>query len=279
VFRQSGEKVSFCSRDKAKAAEFQQRYGGEAAYGDLTTALAHPDIRSCVICVPHDLHEAYSSAAVAANRHVLLEKPLAHTMASAERIVKLAGGPANDKVFMLAEQMDYLPVLANVQRLADPSRYTFTDHNTYEPRGWRLRLPESGGGVMLDLGIHYVSFAVKAFGPIASHRRETLQTISGTDVPSRERLLIRHAGGVEGEVDVAWLQPAVSRRMEVKTRSASFLYEPDSRFARLGAIPQFVCWRSANGREQMTAEYLARCRSARPVSDIADALPVLAAVL
>jgi predicted dehydrogenase len=200
-------------------------------------------------------------------------------MASAERIVRLAAGSANDKVFMLAEQMDYMPVLANVKKLANPVRYTFTDHNAYEPKGWRTRLDASGGGVMLDLGIHYVSFAVKAFGPIASRRRETQQTIPHTDVPSRERLFIHHENGVEGVVDVAWMQPAASRLMEVKTRSSAFRYEPDSRLARLGAVPQFVCWRSANGRQQMTAAYLERCRSPRPVSDIADALPVLAAVL
>jgi predicted dehydrogenase len=271
--------MSFCSRDKNKAAEFQRVYGGVSSYGDLTSALANPAIQSCVICVPHDLHEAFSTAAVTAKRHVLLEKPIAHTMASAERIVALATEAANDKAFMLAEQMDYLPVLANVRKLDQPVRYVFTDLNTYEPKGWRTRLASSGGGVMLDLGIHYVSFAVKAFGPIASHRQETRQRIPGTDVPSAERLFVRHANGVEGEVNVAWMQPGTSRSMEVKTRSSEWLYEPDSRFARLGGMPQFVCWRSANGREQMTLEYLARCRSSRPVSDIAGALPVLAAVL
>jgi predicted dehydrogenase len=274
-----GEQVSFCSRDRNKAAEFQRAYGGVSAYGDLTSALASAAIQSCVICVPHDLHESYCSAAIAARRHVLLEKPIAHTMASAQRIVAMAVGSANDKAFMLAEQMDYLPVLANVRKLAAPVRYVFRDHNTYEPKGWRTRLDASGGGVMLDLGIHYVSFAVKAFGPIASHRVETSRAIPQTNVPSAQRLFVRHANGVEGEVDVAWMQPAVSRSMSVTTRSSEFLYEPDSRFARLGAVPQFVCGRSANGREPMMAEYLSRCRSSRPVSDIAAALPVLAAVL
>ena len=232
-----------------------------------------------MICLPHDLHEAYVAAALASKRHVLLEKPIAHTKASAERIVKLAAASANDKAFMLAEQMDYLPVLANVKRLRNPVSYVFTDHNGYEPRGWRTRLEASGGGVMLDLGVHYVSFAAKAFGPIASHRRETRQTLPGADVPSSERLVIRHANGVEGEVDVAWMQTAPSRSMEVKTKSSVFRYRQDGRFATLGGIPQFVCVRAANGREQMTKEYLARCHSARPVSDIADALPLLEAVL
>jgi predicted dehydrogenase len=277
VLRRLGQRLSFCSRDENKAAGFQSTYDGAALYADLATALANADIQSCVICVPHDLHETYAAVALAANRHVLLEKPIAHTMASAERIVRLAAG--SDKTCMLAEQMDYLPVLANVKQLADPVRYVFRDHNTYQPRGWRTIIDSAGGGVMLDLGIHYVSFAVKAFGPVAAHRKETRKTLLGTGVPVSERLIVRHVNGVEGEVDVAWMQSAQSTEMEIATKSSVFRYKPDSKTARLGKLPQFVCARSANGREQMTREYLARCQSARPVHDIADALPILAAVL
>ena len=274
-----GQRVSFCSRDTSKASAYQKRHAGQAAYGDVTTALANADIQSCVICLPHHLHEAYVVAAVTAGKHVLLEKPIAHSMASAEHIARLAAASNNDRAFMLAEQMDYLPVLANVKKLSNPVRYVFTDHNSYRPSAWRTDLESAGGGVMLDLGVHYVSFAVKAFGPIALHRKETRQLIPHTRVPSSERLLIRHANGVEGEVDVAWMQPASKARMEVTTTTTVFRYRPDSRMAMLGAFPQFVCIRSANGREQMTREYLSRCQSARPVSDIGDALPVLAAVL
>jgi predicted dehydrogenase len=263
--RKLGEQVSFCSRDKNKAAAFLGAYGGAAAYNDLADAFADPDIQSCVICVPYDLHELYAAAAVGAKRHVLLEKPLADTMDSAQRIVTLAA--ASGRAFMLAEQMDYAPVLATVRRLANPVSYTFTDHNDYQPSGWRMQTGASGG-VLLDLGVHYVSFAAKAFGPIASHRRE-----------SAGRVSIRHVNGVEGVVDVAWMQPAAARSMEVKTQSSLFRYRQDSRIAMLGSMPQLVCVRAANGREQMTREYLSRCRSSAPVSDIADALPVLAAVL
>jgi predicted dehydrogenase len=277
VLRRLGQRLSFCSRDENKAAGFQSTYDGVAIYADLATALANADIQSCVICVPHDLHETYAAAALAANRHVLLEKPIAHTMASAERISRLAAG--SDKTCMLAEQMDYLPVLANVRQLSDPVRYAFKDHNTYQPRGWRTVIESAGGGVMLDLGIHYVSFAVKAFGPIASHRKETRETMPRNGVPVSERLMIRHANGVEGEVDVAWMQSAKATGMEITTKSSVFRYTPNSKTAMLGVLPQFVCVRSANGREQMTREYLSRCQSPGPVRDIADALPILAAVL
>ena len=234
------------------------------------------------MCVPHHLHEEYATAVMRSRRHLLLEKPIAHTMASAKRIVQVAATEGHDKACMLAEQMEYLPVLANVKRLVGTTkhiRYVFTEHNRFRPAGWRTQLECAGGGVLLDLGIHYVSFAVKAFGPIASHRKEVRSLIPGTDIPASERLSIRHVNGTEGEVDVAWAQENAVTSMDVMTATTTFTYRPGQRTARLGMVPQLVSLRSANGRLQMMKEYLSRCDGTRTVHDIADALRVLAAVL
>lgn len=275
-----GERVSFCSRDGAKAERYRQRHGGVAAFDNLSTALANPGIDSCVICVPHDLHEEVATAAIRAGKHVLLEKPIAHTLASAERIVALAKN--SNKTVMIAEQMEYLPVLANVKRFVankQPVSYVLRDHSPFQPTGWRTDRESSGGGVLLDLGIHYVSFAVKAFGPIVSHRKKVLQTLPGTEVPSYEQLHMRHAAGAEGDVDVAWGQEERLALMNVHAGSKTLVYTMDRRMVSVGGVPQLVTLRSANGRLQMMTEYLSRCASVNPVRDIAEALPALAAVL
>lgn len=272
--------MSFCSRDAAKAETYRQQHDGVSAYDNLATALRNSEIQSCVICVPHDLHEEVAAAAIGAGKHVLLEKPIAHTLASAERIVALTRH--YDKTVMVAEQMEFLPVLANVTRFAagkNPVSYLLKDHSPFVPTGWRTRREASGGGVMLDLGIHYVSFAVKAFGPIVSHRKDVFEMLPDTDVPSFERLHLSHASGADGEIDVAWGQSERIATMEVRAGSSRLVYTMDRRMVSVGGVPQIVSLRSTNGRLQMMTEYLSRCAAAAPVRDIAEALPALAAVL
>lgn len=274
--------MSFCSRDAHKAADYQRRFGGRAAYDDLSVALNAPGIESCVICVPHHRHEEYVAAAVRHGKHILLEKPLAHTIDSAERIVQLTTAEGHGRTAMLAEQMDHLPVIANLRRFAATAtapRYIFRELNRFQPTGWRTRLDESGGGVMLDLGIHYVSLAVQVFGPIATHRKDVRTTAPGTGVPLAERLILRHTSGAEGGVDVAWAHSQDTAHIEVVTPTSTFRYVPGRRLAMAGRLPQFVCLRSANGRLQMTQAYVHRCRDAAPTNNLAAALPLLASVL
>jgi len=272
--------LSFYSRTLATAREYQRRYGGDRAFDDLGDALTHPGIESCVICVPHHLHEEYVAAAVQARKHILLEKPLAHSLASAARIADLVATAGHGRAFMLAEQMHYLPVLSHLRRLPQSSavRYVFTDRSPYQPTGWRTQLDCAGGGVMLDLGIHYVSLAVRAFGPIASHEKTVLGRLPHTDIPCAERLHLQHANGVEGDIDVAWASPETLTRLVVEGASGTFQYQLGERIAWFGRMPRFVCLRSANGRMQMMTDYIAKCRMASPPREAADALPVLAAV-
>ncbi len=62
---------------------------------------------AAVLMVPHHLHEPYARACLHDNKHVLLEKPLAHTVESSLRVLEEAGkSPA---VFMVGEQSPYWP--------------------------------------------------------------------------------------------------------------------------------------------------------------------------
>ena len=65
--------------------------------------------------VPHHLHEPVATTVLSAGKHLLLEKPLAHTVESAERV--LAAGATADVVFQIAENAQFWPEVVEVQRL------------------------------------------------------------------------------------------------------------------------------------------------------------------
>jgi UDP-N-acetylglucosamine 3-dehydrogenase len=59
-------------------------------YADFAELLRHPDVDAVSVCTPDDAHRAPCEAAAAAGKHVLVEKPLAMTVADAEAIITAA---------------------------------------------------------------------------------------------------------------------------------------------------------------------------------------------
>ena len=68
-------RAGYASRDAAKAEAFRSRYGGFASYGDYAAAIADPQVDAVVIAVPPTFHLDLALQALAAGKHVLVEKP------------------------------------------------------------------------------------------------------------------------------------------------------------------------------------------------------------
>jgi UDP-N-acetylglucosamine 3-dehydrogenase len=65
----------YASRDRAKAVAFERRYGGRGAYGDYASAIGDPSVDAVVVAVPPKWHLELTLQALAAGKHVLVEKP------------------------------------------------------------------------------------------------------------------------------------------------------------------------------------------------------------
>src|ERR1041385_4124529 len=66
---------SYASRSRAKADAFCKDFGGAGSYADYSAAIEDPDIDAVVIAVPPRFHLTLTLAALAARKHVLVEKP------------------------------------------------------------------------------------------------------------------------------------------------------------------------------------------------------------
>lgn len=77
--------------DRTRAAALAGRHGGCASFTRLEEALvATPDATCVHVCTPPASHEPLAAAALAAGRHVLVEKPLAPDLAAARRLMAAA---------------------------------------------------------------------------------------------------------------------------------------------------------------------------------------------
>lgn len=82
--------VSVVDADPARARELAQAFGVGATHATLDAALASADVDAVVLCTPNGMHAEHSIRALAAGKHVLVEKPMAETIADAEAMAVAA---------------------------------------------------------------------------------------------------------------------------------------------------------------------------------------------
>lgn len=80
--------VAVVSREQARADAFAKKFGAQHAYTKLQDMLANPDVDAVAIHTPNHLHADEAVAAARAGKHVFCDKPMATTVADAERIVR-----------------------------------------------------------------------------------------------------------------------------------------------------------------------------------------------
>jgi predicted dehydrogenase len=79
-----------CDLDRARLEPLRRRYPAVRATTDYREAIADPGVEAVAVCTPVASHFEIAAAALAAGKHVLVEKPLTDSVRSAERLVELA---------------------------------------------------------------------------------------------------------------------------------------------------------------------------------------------
>lgn len=155
-------------RDERAVTEAAERYGWAEATTDWASVLERDDVDVVDVCTPGDTHAEIALAALAAGKHVLLEKPLANTVADAERLVAAADAAAGrGLVSMTGFNYRRVPALALARSLVAAGevgtvrqvRAAYLQDwlaDASAPMTWRLRRESAGSGVLGDLGSHVV---------------------------------------------------------------------------------------------------------------------------
>src|SRR4051794_13441655 len=107
--------VSYASRDRAKADAYCRKYGGAGAHADYLTAIQNPEVDAVVIAVPPRFHLDLTLQALAAGKHVLVEKP-AYLRMDDYRTAVDARNQAG-RVVLVGENDHYKPLARVLRRL------------------------------------------------------------------------------------------------------------------------------------------------------------------
>jgi UDP-N-acetyl-2-amino-2-deoxyglucuronate dehydrogenase len=189
--RRLGRRVAlaFASRDPARARAYAREFGAVAAFGTYQDAVRDPRVAGVIICTPHDRHLPDALLALAHDRHVLIEKPIARTLDEADQMIEAAR--AAGRILMVAENFRYMPAYRQVRAfidqgaLGDLRELHVAARGFRRHAGWRLSREAMGGGALIDGGIHYVDnlryWGGRVHRVFALSPPKTIATMEGED--------------------------------------------------------------------------------------------------
>ena len=155
-------------RDADAVAAAAGQYGWAESATDWRAVLERDDIDIVDVCVPGHLHAEVAIAALEAGKHVIAEKPLANTMAEAEKMVATAQAARERGVHsMVGFNYRRVPALALARRHVAEGRLGEVRQvrvsylqdwlaDDAAPMTWRLRRELAGSGALGDLASHAV---------------------------------------------------------------------------------------------------------------------------
>ncbi|HEY8296036.1 MAG TPA: Gfo/Idh/MocA family oxidoreductase, partial [Micrococcaceae bacterium] len=154
--------------DAAKVAEAAARYGWTESATDWREVIAREDIDIVDICAPGWLHAEIAIAALEAGKHVLVEKPLANSLAEAQAMVAAAqAARARGVQSMVGFTYRRVPALALARELIAGGRLGTVRQvraaylqdwlsDDQAPMTWRLRRETAGSGALGDIASHAI---------------------------------------------------------------------------------------------------------------------------
>ncbi|MCB0828908.1 MAG: Gfo/Idh/MocA family oxidoreductase [Solirubrobacterales bacterium] len=141
-------------------------------YDDIDQMLSEQEIDLLDICLPHNLHLPVALDAIGAGCHVLLEKPMAIDPASCDRITAAARSKGV-RVAVSHNQAFFRPHV-RLHEMIEAGELGEV-HSLYarlwiggKYRGWREDPDQSGGGLLIDAGVHRIYTMLMLGGPVST---------------------------------------------------------------------------------------------------------------
>ncbi|MGH2709274.1 MAG: Gfo/Idh/MocA family protein, partial [Actinomycetota bacterium] len=263
------EVQAICDTDLPKARALADRFAVKDAFDDIEELLRYEALDAVVICSPNHLHESHILAALSAKLHVLVEKPLAMSAGSAQRILRAV--EKQDRVVMVGMNHRYRPDVQIVRSFVQSGELGTIESvrgswHVFRPGraqlGWRQRKDQAGGGAVLDLGLSILDLGLWLGGnPVPT------RVSASVDGPIRDRSVEQSGSafvvcesGMSLFVDVTWHHLGEGERFGVGLRGSkgTAAINPLTVWKELHGVPMDVSPTGSVSRENaFTASYRA----------------------
>jgi len=167
----NAELVGFCDIISEKAQKLADQYGVKNVFTDYNDLINMDGIDAIDICTPNYMHSVIAVAALNKGLHVFCEKPDAINTVEAQKMKDAA--EASGKTLMVMRNNRYMPVSSFTKKYIEDGNMgeIYAARCGWQRRrgipgkgGWFTTKAQSGGGPLIDLGVHMIDLTMWLMG-------------------------------------------------------------------------------------------------------------------
>ncbi len=230
----SAELVAVMEVDMAFAERLCAKHGAKRAYDSVDALLEDPEVDAVYIATPVFFHKEQAIKAARAKKHILLEKPVAMTSAEGLEVARVCREEGIQVSVGL--MMRFHPYHQKMKEIVEGGRLgrivscraQLTCWYPDIPGAWRQQRETSGGGALMDMGVHCIDLLQYITGNTA----QKVTGLTGTkefnyEVEDSSSILMELGNGAYATVDAFFNIPdaAARCRMEIYGTGGSMLAE------------------------------------------------------
>ncbi len=223
----------------------RKRYPSVRVTTDYLELLRDPAVEAVCVATPVSTHERIAVDALTAGKHVLVEKPLAGTVAEAERIVAAAG--AAGRTLMVGHTFVYNPAVEKVREIL--AAREIGDVYYVDSQRVNLGLHQFDINVLWDLGPHDVSIMLYWLDEEPEWIACTGACYTQQGIQDVAFLSLGFASGALAHAHLSWLAPSKVRRMTVIGSRKMVVYDDVEVTEKVKVFDHGVEELSADGEE------------------------------
>jgi predicted dehydrogenase len=224
--------VSCYTRSEEKRQKFAAKYRCRPA-ASYEALLADTEIEAIINTTPNDVHLATTWAAAAAGKHVFLDKPIANSVSDGRALTEVCRKAG--VVLALGYQRRRESHFRWIKRQIDDGLFgklVNAEANISRDRlgkidltSWRYQAAGMPGGVMLQIGIHYIDVLEYLIGPIRAVRGQLAQLVLPGDNPDVASLMLEHENGALSTLNASYASASEYYLMNIYGRDATAYFD------------------------------------------------------
>ena len=232
------ELVAVMRRELDAAQRFADRHGARRAYDSVEALLSSSDVNAVYVATPPHLHAHQTVLAARAGKHVLCEKPMALKTGEARQMIEACR--ASGVLLTICHYQRFNARHQRIRSLVEEgaigqvtaARINFSERFPPQPGIWHHKPEISGGGPLMDLGIHCIDLLRFLCGPVESVAALVETLVDDSPVADTATLLLRMASGAQAVVTSHWTtanhEPERANGVEICGTEGSIIAAPIS---------------------------------------------------